>query len=132
MNQFSVSHKKTSNFSRRILKFIYNCRFLLCIKDSLYHNKRTGLVLVCRSTATLILRHDHCKISNRSIQNLFNCSQGTSKDYWKVNCGKFGENKVVKIITQFAEAVTEGVLQKKCSWKFRKIPRKTPVPESFF
>ena len=48
-----------------------------------------------------------------SIQNLFNCPQGTSKDYWKVNCGKFGENKVVKIIIQFAEAITRGVLQKK-------------------
>ena len=62
------------------------------------------------------------KISSKSmsIQNLVNCPQGTSKDYWKVNCGKFGENEVAKIIIQFAEAVTRGVLLKKV---FLKVPQ---------
>ena len=30
------------------------------------------------------------------------------------------------------EAASRGVLQKRCSYKFRKIHRKTPVPESLF
>ena len=30
------------------------------------------------------------------------------------------------------EAGTGGALQKRCSWKFRKIHGKTPVPESLF
>ena len=32
----------------------------------------------------------------------------------------------------YAEAATEGVLSKRCSLKFRKIHKKTPVPESLF
>ena len=36
------------------------------------------------------------------------------------------------LLMTFTEAATRGVLQKMCSQRFRKIHRKTPMPESLF